>query len=136
MRDVFLRTCYNHQGIRLMTRLLGLSHLRENKFNHNFQNCINPLCSCGMDIESTFHFSLHCPLFDEKKNHSPEHSKQNWLQINRGEWIFSNRNATVWQFIVWLEKNSLILNAPLITFYLLSTKIRRSLTLTSFNNYH
>ena len=67
MRDVLLRTCYNHQGIRLMTRLLGLSHLRENKFNHNFQNCINPLCSCGMDIESTFHFSLHCPLFDDKK---------------------------------------------------------------------
>ena len=44
--------CYNHKGIRPMTRLrLGLSHLREHKFNHNFQNCINPICSCGMDIE-------------------------------------------------------------------------------------
>ena len=32
---------------------LGLSHLREHKFNHNFQNCINPLCGCGLDIEST-----------------------------------------------------------------------------------
>ena len=51
-----------------MTRLrLGLSHLREHKFNHNFQNCINPLCSCGMDIESTSHFFLHCPLFDDKR---------------------------------------------------------------------
>ena len=60
--------CYNHKGIRLMTRLrLGLSHLREHKFNHNFQNCINPLCSCGMDIESTSHFFLHCPLFDDKR---------------------------------------------------------------------
>ena len=50
-----------------MTRLcLGLSHLREHKFNHNFQNCINPLCSCGMDIGSTSHFFLHCPLFDDK----------------------------------------------------------------------
>ena len=29
----------------------GLSRLRKHKFNHNFQNCINPLCSCGMDIE-------------------------------------------------------------------------------------
>ena len=29
--------CYNHKGIRLMTRLrLGLSRLREYKFNHNF----------------------------------------------------------------------------------------------------
>ena len=36
--------CYNYKGITLMTRLrLGLSHLREHKFNHNFQNCINPL---------------------------------------------------------------------------------------------
>ena len=59
--------CYNHKGIRLMTRLrLGLSHLREHKFNHNFQNCINPLCSCAMDIESTSHFFIHCPVFDDK----------------------------------------------------------------------
>ena len=29
--------CYNYKGIRLMTRLrLGLSHLREHKFDHNF----------------------------------------------------------------------------------------------------
>ena len=40
--------CYNHKGIRLMTRLrLGLSHLHKHKFNHNFQNCINSPCSCG-----------------------------------------------------------------------------------------
>ena len=51
-----------------MTRLrLGLSQLRENKFNHNFQNFINALCSCGMDIKSTSHFFLHCPLFDDKR---------------------------------------------------------------------
>ena len=46
-----------------MTRLrLGLSHLREHKLNHSFQNCINPLCSCGMDIESASHFFLRCPF--------------------------------------------------------------------------
>ena len=52
--------CYNHKGwIRLMTRLrVGLSRLREHKFNHNFQKCINPLCSCGKDIESMSHFFL------------------------------------------------------------------------------
>ena len=54
--------CYIHSKLRL-----GQSHLREHKFNHNFQNCINPLCSCGMDIESTSHFFLHCPLFDVKR---------------------------------------------------------------------
>ena len=59
--------CYNHKGIRLMTRLrLRLSRLREHKFNQNFQNCINLLCSCAMDIESTSHFFLQYPLFDDK----------------------------------------------------------------------
>ena len=48
-------------GLKLLTRLrLGLSHLNEHRFNHNFQNCINPLCSCSLEIESTFHFLLHC----------------------------------------------------------------------------
>ena len=66
LRNLF--NCYNHGGIRLMTPLrLGLSHLREHKFNHNFQNCINPLCGCGLDIESTSHFFLHCPLFDDNR---------------------------------------------------------------------
>ena len=65
-RSVF--NCYNHKGIRLITRFCaGLRHLREHKFNHNFQNGINPLCSCGMDVESTSHFFLHCPLFDDKR---------------------------------------------------------------------
>ena len=45
---------------------LGQSRLREVKFNYNFQNCIDPLCSCAMDIESTSHFFLHFPLFDDK----------------------------------------------------------------------
>ena len=35
--------------IRLLTRLrVGLSHLREHKFRHNFQDTINPLCSCNL----------------------------------------------------------------------------------------
>ena len=38
---------------------LGLSHLNEHRFNHNFQSCINPLCSCSLAIESTTHFLLH-----------------------------------------------------------------------------
>ena len=37
-------------GIKLVTRLsLGLSHHREHKFNHNFQDTINPLCSCSLE---------------------------------------------------------------------------------------
>ena len=59
---------FNHKEIRLLTLLcLGLIHLREHKFNHNIQNCINPLCSCGVNIESASHFFLRCPLFDVKR---------------------------------------------------------------------
>ena len=48
-------------GLKLLTRLrLGLSHLNEHRFNHNFQNCINPLCTCSLEVESTAHFFLHC----------------------------------------------------------------------------
>ena len=44
----------NPVGLKLLTRLrLGLSHLDEHRFNHNFQNCINPLCHCSLEIEST-----------------------------------------------------------------------------------
>ena len=56
--------CHNPRGICLITRLrLGLSHLREHKFEHGFQDTLNPLCSCGNDVESTEHFHLHCPQF-------------------------------------------------------------------------
>ena len=48
-------------GLKLLTRLrLGLSHLNEHRFNYNFQNCINPLCTCSQEVESTAHFFLHC----------------------------------------------------------------------------
>ena len=35
--------CHNPTGIKLITRLrLGLSHLREHKFKHNFKESLNP----------------------------------------------------------------------------------------------
>ena len=39
---------------------LGLSHLADHKFKHNFQGCLNPFCSCGQEIETISHFLLHC----------------------------------------------------------------------------
>ena len=56
--------CHNPKGIKFITRLrLGLSHLREHKFKHSFQDSLNPFCSCGLDIESTGHYLLHCPTY-------------------------------------------------------------------------
>ena len=61
--------CNNPKGIKLVTRLrLGLSHLREHKFKHSFQDTLNPLCSCGVDIETTSHYFLHCPLFHAERS--------------------------------------------------------------------
>ena len=55
---------YNPIGLKFLTRLrLGLSHFNEHKFKHNFQDCINPLCSCSLEIESLSHFPLHCHHF-------------------------------------------------------------------------
>ena len=51
----------NPVGLKLLTCLrLGLSHLNEHRFNHNFKNCIKPLCSCSLETESTSHFLVHC----------------------------------------------------------------------------
>ena len=55
--------CYNCKGIKYFTRLrLGLSHLREHKFKHSFQNTLNPFCSRSLDVETNTHFLLYCPL--------------------------------------------------------------------------
>ena len=37
---------------------LGVSHLREHKCKHSFQDTLNPLCSCELNIESTSSYFL------------------------------------------------------------------------------
>ena len=59
--------CHNPIGIKLIRRLrLGLSHLRDHKFKHNFLDWLNRICYCGQDIETTVHYLLHCPIFQMK----------------------------------------------------------------------
>ena len=61
--------CLKLKGIKLVTRLrLGLSYLRDHKFNHSFQDILNPLFSCGIDIETTTHYFLHCPFFHAERS--------------------------------------------------------------------
>ena len=53
---------HNPKRIKFIARLrLGLSHLREHKFKHNFQDSLNPFCNCGLDTESTTHYLLYLP---------------------------------------------------------------------------
>ena len=61
--------CHNFIGIKLITRLrLGLSHLRDHKFKHNFLDCLNPISCCDKDIETTVHYLLHCPFFSDERS--------------------------------------------------------------------
>ena len=51
---------HNPIGLKFLTRLRpGLGHLNEHKFKHNFQDCVNPLRSCSLEIESLSHFFPH-----------------------------------------------------------------------------
>ena len=55
-------------GLKLLARLrLGFSNLHYHKFRYNFQDCINTMCVYGLEIETTAHFLLHCPLFQSAR---------------------------------------------------------------------
>ena len=55
---------HNPIGLKFLTRFrLGLSYLNEHKFQHNFQDCVNPLCSCSLEVDSLSRFFLHCHHF-------------------------------------------------------------------------
>ena len=59
---------HNPHGIKLLTRLrVGLSHLREHKFRHNFQDSLDPFCNGGRHIETTIHFFLHCSNYSNQR---------------------------------------------------------------------
>ena len=60
--------CHNPQGIKFLTKLrFGLSHLRELKFKHSFEDLLNPLCKCAADFESTTDFLLHSPIYNNDR---------------------------------------------------------------------
>ena len=55
---------FDPKGLTFLTGLrLGLSHLNEDRFRHDFQDCVNPICSCSLEIEDTSHYFLHCHHF-------------------------------------------------------------------------
>ena len=46
---------------------VAVKGLREHKFKHWSQDMLNPLCSCGNEVEPTEHFLLNCPHFGNKR---------------------------------------------------------------------
>ena len=56
---------FNSVELKFLSRLrLGFSHLNEHRFRHIFQDCMNPLCYCGLEIEDTLHYLLHSHHFN------------------------------------------------------------------------
>ena len=112
---------HNPYGIKLLTRLrLGLSHLRDHKFRHCFQDTLSPLYDYGNDTETTAHFFLHCSSF-----HTPRQTLLNNIR-NINEQILSHGKDQLIQIFLYgnpngnLTVNRLILNATIE--YLISTE--------------
>ena len=65
----FIFNGHSSKGIKLITRLrLGLSHLREHKFRHNFKDTVNSISSCRDDIKTTNYYLFNCPNYiDERR---------------------------------------------------------------------
>ena len=46
------------EGLKFLTRLrVGLSHLNAHRCHHNFQQCLNLLCSCNLDKLKILHIT-------------------------------------------------------------------------------
>ena len=87
---------FNTLGIKFLTRLRLSLSLNENNFKYNFQNCLNPLCSCSLEVESTIHFFLHCHFFWQiLRNPLRNCWKDYWRMIIQG-W-FTNKAINVWK---------------------------------------
>ena len=92
--------CQNPIGVKLLTRLrLGLSHLREHKFKQGFQDTLNRLCSCGKEVETTFHFLLSCPNYTDERLILL--SKIRNINSN----ILENTNSQITQLFLYGDKN-------------------------------
>ena len=113
--QIIFTKVYEPLGLKLPTRLrLGLSHLNEHRFNHNFDSCSNPLCSCSLEVESTKHFFLHFHHYTNIHKtllNTIEMIDKSILNVNDddliGIWLFGNCKFS-------LERNSCIIKASII----------------------
>ena len=58
----------SNEELKFLTRIrLGLNHLADHKFRHNFQDCVNAVCCCGQEIETSTYFLLHCSNYHSNR---------------------------------------------------------------------
>ena len=102
--------CQNIIGMQLVTRLhQGLSHLREHQFKHIFQDTLNPLCNCTMDVEFFTHFLLQCPSYINKRctlmsnlNRINPQISQVFLQLLTNTLLFGNSSLVTKRIRIFL----------------------------------
>ena len=100
---------HNPTGLKLLTCLwLGLSHLKNHKFNHNFKDCINPLCSCSLSVENNVHFFLHCHHFSLQRQTLTNHIKSIDKDIIKETdsdllniLLFGSSKGSGWKILYW-----------------------------------
>ena len=58
--------CFSKLVYCVQCSTFSVSHLREHKLKHSFQDTQNPICNCGNDVESAIHFFPNCPLYSNE----------------------------------------------------------------------
>ena len=94
---------HNPTGLALLNRLrLRPSHLNHHEFNHSFRDCVNPLCSCSLEIESPFDFFLlFCTVIISQI--SRKRSLINYCQLMKILWI--NQKMKLWNYFSLVIKS-------------------------------
>ena len=86
-----LFSVYDPLGVKLLTRLrLQFSHLNELKFRHGFSDTVNPMCTCGTEIETTEYFFLRCHLCSTHRLELFENLRKfdsNFLNLNQKDHV-------------------------------------------------
>ena len=85
----------NPYEIKLLTRYhLGLSHLRDHKFRHCFQDTLNRLCDRGNNTETITHFFLHWSSF-----HTPRQTLLNNIRNNNKQILSQGDDQLIETFV-------------------------------------
>ena len=59
---------FDPEDLKLLSRLrVDLSYLNAHRFHRNFQEYLNPLCSCCLETEDATHYLLHCHYFSNQR---------------------------------------------------------------------
>ena len=112
--------CHNPKAIKYLSRL-GLSHLREQKFKHSFQDTLNPICACGSRVITSspaLSFRRNEILSWTTKTNRPKYLKfESLSNYSRSSlwWFFSKKRSKYWNFEQHYELYSL--NKEVWSFY-------------------